>query len=382
MRRREALAGLALALAGCGRRAEPVESAAEQPAPLKALGPWLQAETEAGRFSGAVLASRGERVLYRGAHGLADRTAGVPLTPEHRFRIASLSKQFTAAAVLRLQDRGALSVDDTLSRWMDPCPPAWRSVTLHQLLSHQSGLPDLMSRADWSELRWRSWTTDDLLTDAARLPLDFPPGTDAAYSNTAYNVLGSVVERASGRPFHDHLRADLLDPLGLSDTGYDDERTPLATGYDGADPRRRSNASVVFAAGGLYSTVDDLGRWTRALHGGRVLSDRSYRQMIAADTTRAYGSVVRGTPQTYGYGLFVGSPGLRVEPGFPHTQFFHTGSWSGFRAYVAWQPETRAAVVVLSNQFRLWATTSLAAQRALAEMLDRPLPERRPPDRA
>lgn len=365
-----------LALAAC----DAVPGRAEQapppraPAAVPTLGPWLEAEAAAGRFSGAVLVAEGDRVIHRAAHGFADRGKGVPLAPEHRFRIASVSKQFTAAAILRLQDKGVLSVDDPVCRWIEPCPEAWRSVTIHHLLSHQSGVPDLMSRPDWGRLRWRAWTSDQLLEDTTRQALDFAPGTDADYSNAAYNLLGTVVERATGRPFHEHLRADLLDPLGLRNTGYDDETVALATGYDGDDPRRRSNASLVFAAGGLYSTVDDLHRWTRALHGGRVLSERSYKQMIAADPTRLYRSVVRGTPQTYAYGLFVGAPGMRVQPSFADRQIFHTGSWSGFRAYLAWQPERDVTVVVLSNDYALWGEMMMAGHRAMAEALGRPPP--------
>jgi CubicO group peptidase (beta-lactamase class C family) len=384
VRRAAAAVSAAVLAVACDARPRVVEAAparADAPAPaVVRLGPWLEAEAAAGRFSGAVLVARGDQVLHRSAHGFADRAAGTPLTPEHRFRIASLSKQFTAVAVLRLQDRGVLSVDDPVCRWVDPCPEAWRAVTIHHLLSHQSGIPDLMGRAGWTRARWRPWTAAELQADSARLPLEFAPGTNAAYSNAAYNLLGSVVERASGRPFAEQLRADLLDPLGLKDTGYDDEQTALATGYDGADPRRRSNASVVFAAGGLYSTVDDLYRWTRALHGGRVLSERSYRQMIAADPARLYRAVERGgAPQTYAYGLFVGAPGLRVQPGFPDRQLFHTGSWSGFRAYVAHQPERETTVVVLSNDYALGTRLFLAGQRAMAEALGRPLPESLPP---
>ncbi|MBW3559881.1 MAG: beta-lactamase family protein, partial [Proteobacteria bacterium] len=262
---------MALSASAC-REPEPARSRAAPaaaPAPLAQLGPWLEGEAAADRFSGAVIVARGDAVLFRAAFGPADRGTGAPLTPEHRFRLASLSKQFTAAAVLRLQDRGLLSVDDPLCRWVQPCPEAWRPITLHHLLTHQSGVPDLMSRRDWPKLRWREWTLAELAADSAAQPLDFPPGTDVRYSNAAYNLLGSVVERASGRPFAQQVRADLIDPLGLKNTGWDDDRVALATGYaetaEGLGPRRRSGASVVFASGALYSTVDDMLAWSRAL---------------------------------------------------------------------------------------------------------------------
>src|SRR3712207_4471447 len=129
-----------------------------------------------------------------------------------------------------------------------------------------------MDRPDWSKVRWSKVTPAELTTASARLPLAFAPGERVDYSNAGYNLLGAVVERVTGRPFHEHLRVALLDPLGLKNTGFDDGRTPLAVGYSGDVAQRASNAGVVFAAGGLYSTVDDLYRWTRALHGGRVLS--------------------------------------------------------------------------------------------------------------
>jgi len=365
--------------AGCERRtAAPQTPPAEARAPaLVRLGPWLEAEAAADRFSGAVIVARGDEVLFRGAYGRADRARGVPLKPEHRFRLASVSKQFTAAAVLRLQDQGVLSVDDPVCRWIAPCPEAWRAVTLHHLLSHQSGVPDLMDRPDWSKLRWRDWTLPELTADSAALPLDFAPGTEAGYSNAAYNLLGHVIERATGRPFAEHLRAGLFEPLGLRNTGWDDGSAPLATGYaataEGLGARRASNASVVFASGGLYSNVDDLLAWTRALHGGRVLSARSYAQMIAADPERRYGGTVRGgVPQTFGYGLFAGSPGLRGSPGFADRQLFHTGSWAGFRAFVSHQPEADVTVIVLSNNYE--DNPLLPALRAMAEALGRPLP--------
>jgi CubicO group peptidase (beta-lactamase class C family) len=340
------------------------------------LGPWLQQESAAGRYSGVVLVARGDQVLFRQAYGLADRASGAPLTPEHRFRIASVSKQFTAAAVLQLQDKGVLSVEDSVCRWVEPCPEAWRPVQLHHLLSHTSGVPDLMGRPDWSKLRWKAVTPAELTGASAKLPLEFPPGSDAGYSNAAYNLLGAVVERAAGRPFAEHLQAALLAPLGLKDTGWDDGSAPLAVGYSDGQPQRGSNASVVFAAGGLYSSADDLFRWTRALHGGRVLSAESYRQMIAASGPGPYGWAVRGgVRQTFGYGLFVGTPGLRVTPGFNDPQIFHTGSWAGFRALATYQPDADVTVVALANDFGQGGGVLLASQRAMAEALGRPLPQ-------
>ena len=378
-------AAFVLVLAACGERdpaaREPGSPAPARPParPLATLDAYLTAEAAADRFSGAVLVGQGEQVLFRRAYGFADRAAKAPLTPEHRFRIASLSKQFTAAAVLRLQDQGVLSVEDPVCRWVRPCPEAWRPVTLHHLLSHTSGVPDLMDRPDWSRVRWAPATPASLTAASAALPLASTPGERADYSNAAYNLLGDVVERASKQPYAARLRADVLAPLGLANTGWDDGSVPLATGYretaEGPLPQRESNASVVFAAGGLYSTVDDLFAWSRALHGGRVVSPGSYAQMTAAAEPSRYRSApVRAVPQTYGYGLFIGTPGLRVTPGFADRQIFHTGSWAGFRAFTTYHPESGITVAVLSNRYDQGDAVLLTAQRALAEALGRPLP--------
>ena len=372
-----ALFAAALGLGACERSAPEVKAAAPAPRIVQ-LGPWLQTRAAADWFSGAALVARGDEVLFRGAYGVADRGTGEPLTPAHRFRIASVSKQFTAAAVLQLQDKGVLSVDDPVCRWIQPCPEHWRAVTLHHLLSHTSGIPDLMDRKDWSKVRWAEQTPAEMTAASAALPLVFEPGERVGYSNAAYNVLGDVIERATGRPFAEHLRVALLEPLGLKDTGWDDGSRPLATGYsagaEGLVPRRRAGVHVVFAAGALYSTVDDLFRWSRALHGGKVLSPRSYAQMIAAAPERYLTSERGGVPQTFGYGLFVGATGLRVRPGFDDRQIFHTGSWSGFRSLLTYQPDADVTVVVLSNNYEQAWPVLLTSQRAMAEALGRPLP--------
>jgi CubicO group peptidase (beta-lactamase class C family) len=168
------------------------------------LGPWLQAEAAADRFSGAVIVARGDTVLHRAAYGPADRARGAPLTPEHRFRLASLSKQFTAAAVLRLQDQGVLGVDDPLCKWVQPCPEAWRPITLHHLLTHQSGVPDLMTRRDWSKLRFREWTP-------ARLAQAAVSGVDARRTGRRLRPAAARLRAGHGRS----LQQRRLQPAGL-----------------------------------------------------------------------------------------------------------------------------------------------------------------------
>lgn len=339
--------------------------------------PHLTERLNRSRFTGAVLVARGDKVIFRQAYG---QTEGRPLALDDRFRLASVSKQFTAAAILKLQDEGKLSVDDPLCRWIDPCPEAWAPIRLHHLLSHTSGVPDLMSQANWGIRRIKPTTPEDLTAASAMYRLQFEPGTKVRYDNAGFNLLGVVIEKASGMAFADYLRTALFDPLGMNDTGYDDGADhDIIIGYanltaGAPTPQPDANPSVVFAAGGLYSTLDDLLVWERALHRGHLLSAESYADMTR-DHAPADTPPERGRPRRdWGYGLFANRLGTRVTPGFDDRQIYHTGSWSGFRNMVTYQPDADVTVIVLSNNFHQTAEVFLIAQQAMAEALGRDFP--------
>jgi len=330
-----------------------------------------------GRFSGAVLVAQGDRVLFRQVYGLADRETGAPVQLSSRFRLASVSKQFTAAAILRLQDEGVLSVEDPLCRWIQPCPETWAPIRLRHLLSHTAGVPDLMAQANWGRRRVTPTTLADLTTASSFYRLQFEPGTKIRYSNAGYNLLAAVVEAASGMEFHAWLQANFFTPLGMLDTGYDGSGT-IVMGYadlaGGVTPQPNANVSVITGAGALYSTADDLLVWNRALHGGALLTDQSYGDMIR-DHGPADAPPERGRPRRdWGYGLFANRLGERVTPGFPDRQIYHTGSWSGFRNMVVHQPDQGVTVIVLSNNYHRQPEVFLISQQALAEALARPFP--------
>jgi CubicO group peptidase (beta-lactamase class C family) len=331
-----------------------------------------------GAFTGGVLVAKGDQVLFRQVYGYADRSLGKPLALDSRFRLASVSKQFTAAAILRLQDEGVLSIDDPLCRWVDPCPAAWAPVRLHHLLSHTSGVPDLMARPGWGVRRVTPATPEELTADSAKYGLQFAPGAKVRYDNAGYNLLGYVVEKASGLPLRDYLRDAFFAPLGMADTGFEDDVSGVVMGYaslaGGPTPQPDHNVSIIFGAGALYSTLDDLLVWERALHGGALLSREGYARMIAdhapADTPNE-----RGRPRRdWGYGLFSNSLGRRVSPAFPDRQIYHTGSWSGFRNLVTHQPDEDVTVIVLSNNYHQREAVFLLSQQGMAEALGRPFP--------
>ena len=331
-----------------------------------------------GQFTGGVLVARGDEVLFRQVYGYANRSLMKSLALNSRFRLASVSKQFTAAAILRLQDDGVLSVEDPLCKWIQPCPAAWAPIRLEHLLGHSSGVPDLMARPAWGIRRVTPATVEELTAQSALYGLQFPPGTKVRYNNAGYNLLGDVIEKASGRPLHAYLREAFFEPLGMADTGYDDDASDVVMGYanlaGGPTEQPDANLSIIFAAGALYSTLDDLLVWQRALHGGRLLSPDSYAMMIAdyaPDTTPPE----RGRPRRdWGFGLFSNSLGRRVSPDFTDRQIYHTGSWSGFRNMVTFQPEADVTVIVLSNNYHSRDAVFLLSQQGMAEALGRTFP--------
>ncbi|WP_332679184.1 serine hydrolase domain-containing protein [Brevundimonas sp.] len=332
-----------------------------------------------GQFTGGVLVARGDQVLFRQVHGFADRSQGTPLQLNSRFRLASISKQFTAAAILRLQDEGVLSTHDPLCKWIQPCPPAWEPIRLYHLLSHSSGVPDLMARPGWGIRRVTPATAEELTDESRKYGLQFPPGTKVRYNNAGYNLLGAVVEQASGMPLHDYLRKAFFEPLGMNDTGYDDGLSDVVMGYanlggGGPSPQPDANVSIIFAAGALYSTLDDLLVWERALHRGHLLTPRSYAMMIADHAPESTPSERGRHRRDWGFGVFVNSIGQRVSPPFLDRQIFHTGSWSGFRNLMTYQPDEDVTVIVLSNNYHSRDAVFLLSQQGMAEALGREVP--------
>ena len=340
----------------------------------------LNREAAAGRFMGGVLVAKGDQVLFRQVYGMANREQGRAMQLNSRFRLASVSKQFTAAAILKLQDQGKLRIDDPVCKWIQPCPAAWAPIRIHHLLSHTSGIPDLMARPAWGLGRVTPITLEKLTEDSKLYGLQFTPGSKVRYNNAAFNLAAAVVEKASGQPFADYLETAFFTPLGMKETGVDLDGGDhgIIMGYanfpGGLTPQPNANVSVVAGAGAVYSTLDDLLVWNRALHGGRLLTPYSYAQMIA-DHAPADTPSERGRPhRDYGYGVFSNRLGQQVTPAFEDRQIYHTGSWGGFRNLISYQPDQAVTVIVLSNNYHLRDQVFLLTQQGMAEALGRPFP--------
>ena len=294
----------------------------------------------------AVAIDRAGMPAYRGAFGLAELEYRVPNTIATIFEAGSVSKQFTAAAVLLLEARGKLSLDDAVQRWFPELPTYQWPVTIRHLMLHTSGMRDwgsVIGLSGWP--RWTaSYTHDDALEIIARQRgLNYQPGTAFGYTNTGYNLMAMLVERASGQSLAEFSRREFFEPLGMTHTSWRDDYSRVVPGRAQAYARRDGEWHLdmpfenVYGNGGLLTTVDDLLRWTAALAQGRL----STPDVSAA--MRTTGHFNDGRPVHYGGGIYL-SP-IRGVPSFNHS-----GSTAGYRAMLSHFPEQQLSAAVLCNR--------------------------------
>ena len=289
-------------------------------------------------FNGSALVSRDGDLLFAEGIGMADDAHGIPNTPETRFRLGSVTKQFTAMAVLMLASQGLLKTTDPVCDYVDTCPDGWDVVTIEHLVSHQSGIASFTDQPGFDPMK--AATPADTVASVADIPLVFEPGASFAYSNTGYVLLGMVIERASGLDYETFLEQHIFEPLGMADSGYEHGDTPgLAVGYASAfEEADALDMSVPYAAGGLYSTVLDLQRWVDALDADALVDAAAMQRFVTplADTTDQEGF-------GYAYGVNVGDEdGRRVV--------WHEGVINGFSTYLAWYPDDGLTIALLTNR--------------------------------
>lgn len=313
--------------------------AAQDPARIRRVAEHYAAKDG---FSGTVTFASAGKVIFRHGYGFANRDQKSEFDEHTRFNVGSISKQFTAAAILLLQEDGKLTTSDRVVQLLpeEKLPQAWSQITIRELLSHTSGLKDYFTQG----IQGEHLPTElvDLVRDA---PLEFKPGEGYDYSNTNYVLLGLVVQKTAAMPYCQFLHKRIFEPLGMRDTQCLGEAGALehhAIGYAPVDPGEGNPLtddppapmianSNVFGAGSLVSTGDDLVRWTTALHHGHVLSATSYKEMTTP---------VRNG---YGYGLQIGSNRGRMR-------LDHSGILHGFYSELEYFPGTDNTVVILSNQ--------------------------------
>src|SRR5690606_28107596 len=292
----------------------------------------------------AVLVLRDGEPVVRKGYGLADLEQGTPVTPDTRFRLASVSKQFTAAAILLLVQDGTLSLDDPLRRWLAGLPPATEGITLHHLLSHTSGLVDYEDLLP-PDLDGQVQDADVLRLLEGVDRLDFAPGSAYRYSNSGYVLLGLVVARASNRDFPAFLHERIFQPLGMGAVARVDGGPPVphrAYGHshiDGTWTRTdQGPTSATLGDGGVYASIDDLAKWDAALGDDRLLRADLRALAFTAHTTTDERDV-----DAYGYGW-------RLHASAHGPLQWHSGESIGFRNVILRWPEQRLTVVLLSNR--------------------------------
>jgi D-alanyl-D-alanine carboxypeptidase len=315
-------------------------------AALKSADDYIALQATKGSFQGAVLVGMSGKIVLEKGYGLANEEWGIPNSPTTEYRIFSMTKQFTGACILLLEERGLLKVQDPVSRYVSDLPESWQPITLHQLLTHTSGIPnypDMTPRA--KEYDRLGATPREMLEVATTKPLEFKPGTKLNYSNTGYILLGMVIEKVSGQTYADFLKKNIFQPLGMEHSGYDDQSLILknrASGYSVRDGQSINadfgDMTVPFAAGGIYSTVEDIFRWSEALTvPGRLLTAHSLKQMfVVYPETTSYGE------QNYGYGVVIAHR-------FGKLLYYHGGGWNGFGSVLQRYPVERVCIVVLEN---------------------------------
>jgi CubicO group peptidase (beta-lactamase class C family) len=301
----------------------------------------LQALTSRGMFAGSVLVARGEKIALSKGYGFASVELQVPNTPNTTFRIASITKQFTAVAVLMLADRKQLSLTDPISKYFVNLPDAWKNITVRQLLDHTSGIASYTDFVDLRSFALTSQSPQTMMALSAEKPMNFAPGARFSYNNTAYIMAGALIERVSGKTYADFIEQDVLAPFGMKHSGYafHDRVIPNRAQTYTEDAGKVVNAqyldmSVPYAAGAMYATTLDLHRWNQQLYGGKILSAASLAAMVD------------GGKHRYGLGIGMRGSGPNSEGGLV---YFHTGGMPGVRTILIYEPATQLTVTVLGN---------------------------------
>jgi CubicO group peptidase (beta-lactamase class C family) len=316
---------------------------------------------ERGQFNGSMLVAKNGTVIFKKGLGLASREWNTPNQSDTKFQIASLTKQFTAMIVMQLVEQGKISLDGKISDYLSDYPKDKGSrVTIRNLLSHTSGIPNYTDLPNWSAISRQPHTPDQFIKVFADLNLEFEPGSKFKYSNSGYYLLGVIIERVTGKSFGKVLREKILSPLNMRNTGYPSSKTVvsnLAAGYERLPAGLYEKApyqdlSTAFSEGGMYSTVEDLYLWDRGLYSDKLLSakykDILFNQNLA---NYAFGWVV-GKASVAEARSFLNNPFLFSSVETAQRQkllTWHWGSNPGFNAIILRSVDDKGVIIILDN---------------------------------
>ncbi len=331
-------------------------SAAQTPSAKKLaakVDEYMNAAVKFEKFNGRILIARAGSPIVSRSYGMANYELKVPNTPKTVFQLGSVSKQFTAMAIMQLQERGKLKVNDSICKYLEDCPAAWQPITIRNLLTHTSGIIGFSTLPDWDDrISVSPYTRTGFVKEFRDLPLQFVPGEKFQYSNSGYYLLGLIIERTAGKSYREFLSENIFVPLGMKSSNYNEHPTLVpnrATGYywelDSFISAPNENLALSFASSGIYSTTEDLLLWDQALYTEKLVSRKSLDEIF--------------TPfrEEHGYGWIINKK-------FDRKMISHAGRHNGYKAYIARFPSERVTVLVQGNNDRANATrtgTNLAA---------------------
>ena len=303
--------------------------------PVQNAMAYMAATAKDNAFMGTVLVAKDGKVLFSNGYGFANAEHNVPNTPDTKFRLGSITKQFTALAILQLEEQGKLKVSDRMCNYVANCPATWTPITIHQLLTHTSGLFNFTNDPEYRRTAMLPSPPARTMERIRDKPLRFDPGTKHEYSNSGYIALAIVIEKASGESYASYLQKHIFTPAGMTNSGHDDH-TPIlpnrATGYQGAGNSLRHapyhDMTIPIGAGDLYSTAQDLLLWDRALHSDLLIKSKA--KLFTAEKN------------DYAYGWLV----PKIFNRQAHT---HGGSIYGFSTDILRFPDEGLVAIALSN---------------------------------
>jgi CubicO group peptidase (beta-lactamase class C family) len=309
------------------------------PVPVSEIDTYLNTLVHIRSFSGSVLIARNGEVLLSKGYGFADREQKSPNTPQTKFRLGSITKQFTAMAIIILEAQGKLDVQDQICSYLSKCPEAWETITIHHLLTHTSGIPNFTGFGDYTRTIATPSPPEETINRFKDKPLDFRPGESWSYSNSGYILLGQIIERVSSQSYEAFLQEHIFTPLQMTNTSYDHNQDDLAVGYkDIFSKADFIDMSIPYAAGGLYSTVEDLYRWDQSFYTKQLLQQDYIDQIFAAQV-----AIPNSDEMAYGYGWIIGLEDSRQI-------ITHDGGIEGFVTNIARYPQDKTVIIILSNQ--------------------------------
>ena len=297
------------------------------------------------QFNGAALVAENGKVVFKGGFGMANMEWNIPNTPDTKFRLGSITKQFTATLTLQLVEQGKIKLDAKLSDYLpDYRKDVGEKVTIHHLLTHTSGIPSYTSQPGFFENVSRNpYKVDEFVKKYASGDLEFEPGSKFSYNNSGYFLLGAIIEKVTGKSYEQALKENIFDPAGMKNTGYDHHNTLMAKRASGYNKTADSyvnaaylDMSIPYAAGSMYSTVEDLYLWDQALYTDRLLSAQSKALMY------------KPFLQNYAYGWVVTNASFKLKDQ-PLQVITHGGGINGFTTTIQRFPQEHNLIVLLDN---------------------------------